>query len=127
MKTTFKEYLFEKNIQITGEEENTLSFTIYGLNYVFITDSDDICYFRLILPNIKIFDEQNMSEYAEMANEYSQKYKVVKMIDVDRSVWLVVEQFVFSTENINYLFDKCINILRFTIEQFRISQNKTDL
>ncbi len=107
------------------EEDNTISFEYKGLFFLFVTDENDQYYTRLILPNIANTD--NLKESVNIntvINDYNNKFKAAKMILLGESVWLSIEQFLYSKEKANDLFTRMINILEAVIVDFRHEQIK---
>lgn len=102
------------------EENNTISFEYKDLIFLFVTDESDQYYIRLILPNIaKIDNLKDGIEIHKVINEYNNKFKVIKMSLLNDSVWLSVEQFLYSKERAGDLFTRVINILEVVINDFR--------
>jgi len=101
------------------EENNTISFEYKGLFFLFVTDESDQYYIRLILPNIANTDNLKEVDIHTVINEYNNKFKVVKVSLWDNSVWLSIEQFIYSKERVNDLFTRVINILEVVITDFR--------
>ena len=124
MLAQFKQYLGTKGLTPTTEEEEQITFLLDGLYYLFVYEISDPYYFRIILPNIfKIENEK--SKYDSLVNDLNQRYKVAKAtISNDGMVWVATEQFVYSHEGIDLLFERCLAALKGVIEYFREQQNK---
>lgn len=124
MLTQFKQYLGTKGITPTKEIEEQITFLLDGLYYLFVYESSDQNYFRIILPNIfKIKD--NTVKYDSLVNSINQRYKVAKAtLTKDGMVWISAEQYVYSREGIEYLFERCIAALRGVVEFIKEQQSK---
>ena len=96
-------------------------FLLDNLYYLFIFDKSDPNYFRLILPNIfKIEGEK--APYENLVNNLNQKFKVAKtVITEDGMIWTSAEQFVYSNEGSDFLFERCVVLLKLVTEQLRDS------
>lgn len=124
MLSQFKKYLETKGVTPTAEVEEQLIFNLDGLSYIFVYETSDTNYFRIILPNIfKIEDEK--SRYDALVNDVNQIYKVAKAtISNESMIWISVEQFVYSHEGMDLLFERCFASLKGVIEYFREQQSK---
>lgn len=112
MLNQFKQYLSTKGISIESEAEEQLTFSDGGLNYIFISEKSDPNYFRLILPGILKPEGDKLKSY-EMMNTSNQKFKVAKLtIAADGLIWANIEQFVYSNEGVDLLFDRCFGVLK---------------
>lgn len=74
-------------------------------------------YFRLILPNIyKI--ENNKDKYEKFINDLNKRVKVAKTsISDDNMIWSAVEQFVYSMENVEQLFERSVALLEIMMKE----------
>lgn len=118
MLSAFKNYLIHKGITIQKEGETTISFSNEGLNYIFVFDKNDPFYFRLILPNVLCIND-NRNEILDKINDENTKFKVAKSVIINNNVWITVEQFVYTFEKINNLFERSLIVLRTYINDFR--------
>lgn len=122
MLNQFKQYLANKGITpSTTDIEEQIMFLHDNLYYLFIFDKSDPNYFRLILPNIfKI--EDNKSTYENLVNDLNQKIKVAKtFITEENMIWTSAEQFVYSNEGVDFLFERCVVLLKLVTEHLRES------
>lgn len=120
----FKQFLGTKGITPTSEIEEKIEFNLDGLYYLFVYEKSDPYYFRIILPNIFKIEREN-HEYDSLVNNLNQRYKVAKVtINNDNMVWVATEQFVYSRENIESLFERCFAVLKAVIEYFREQQSR---
>lgn len=124
MLALFKQYLQTKNITPTDDNE-TITFVYKDLYYLFVSDKSDPNYFRLIIPNIyKAEDEDAIAKFKNLVNSINLKFKVAKSFITDNGmVWTSVEQFVYSTDNIERLFERSLVLLDLIVGQFREEQN----
>ena len=124
MQTLFKQYLGTKGITPTNEIEEQITFFSDGLYYIFAYDNSDQNYFRIILPNVfKIVD--NKSNYDSLVNDLNQHFKVAKTyITANDMIWIAAEQFIYSREGIDLMFERCITLLKIVTDYFREQQSK---
>ena len=112
MLSRFKKYLEIKGITPTTEVEEQITFLFDGLYYIFIYEKADANYFRLILPSILKID-RGKEAFFELVNDLNQRFKVAKLtLTTDGMVWASVEQFVYSHDGIELLFERCFAVLR---------------
>lgn len=124
MLTQFKQYLKTKDIIPTTEIEEQITFQLNGLYYLFVYERSDPNYFRLILPNIfKI--EGDKDRYSQLVNELNLRFKVAKTyINQDGMIWIAADQFIYSREGIDLMFERCLSLLKIVIDHFREQQSK---
>ena len=104
--------------------DETISFEYNGLSYLFVSDKSDPYYIRLILPNIENINNANEINVYKNINQYNNKFKAVKMSVVENSIWLSIEQFLYSRENSNSLFFRLMKILETVITDYRKCQKR---
>ena len=116
MLQSFKRFLINKGIEPTGEDEY-ISFVHNNLYFLFVHEKSDPYYFRLILPNIyKI--ESNKDRYEDFINKLNKSVKVAKTsITDDNMIWSAVEQFVYSMENVEQLFERSVALLEIMMKE----------
>ncbi len=119
MLTLFQSYLSSIGVKAKEESDIFISFENNGLQYLFLTDNTDPYYFRLILPNIASISEENRSKITQVVNASNSKFKVAKTIILEDKVWVSAEQFVYSNDNINDLFNRSLQLLETVIGDFR--------
>lgn len=125
MQSKFIQYLSSKNLAFQNNVEEQITFKYENLNYLFVYDSSDSNFFRLLLPNIYSI-ENNTNECNEIVNNFNYTYKVVKAIVTSTNqIWLSVEQFVYSEENIELMFERCVMLLKATISLIHKTINET--
>lgn len=115
---------FLSSLGITPKEttDKTISFEYNDLSFLFVSDRSDPYYMRLILPNIAEINNSNELDIYKNINMYNNKFKAVKMSVVENSIWLSVEQFLYSIENANSLFLRLMQILETVIAEYRECQ-----
>ena len=108
-----------QNIEHRNISDTMLVFSKNGLNYLFQHDqSEDENYFRLILPQIDRVETLPDSMFRTIA-QINANYKVAKIIEVEGSLWISAEAFVFDQNNLDNLFSAFISILQAIIEDYR--------
>lgn len=124
MLAQFKQYLGTKGVIPTIEAEEQITFLLDGLYYLFVYEKSDPNYFRLILPNIfKIEGEQD--KYESLVNNLNLRFKVAKTyINPDGMIWIAADQFIYSREGVDLMFERCLALLKIVIEYFREKQSK---
>jgi hypothetical protein len=123
MITDFTHFLSSMGIVSKDTTDETISFEYNGLSYLFVSDKNDPYYIRLILPNIENINNTNEIDVYKNINQYNNKFKAVKMSVVENSIWLSIEQFLYSRENSNNLFFRLMKILETVITEYRSHQN----
>ena len=120
MLNTFKNYLLTNNIAIQNEDETTISFKNDDLYYLFIIYKDDPFYFRIILPNILQVTDDNKDKIKQLVNDINLKFKVAKAFIVDdKNVWISVEQFVYTIDKIDDLFNRIFILYTSILEEIK--------
>lgn len=115
MKERIIYYLSTLSIVYHHIDNNIIAFKYHGLNYAFQIDPEVKYYFRLILPNIGTRNEKTLT----ILNELNASYKVAKAFVVKQSVWVVVEFFLSSYENVFFLFDRSLELLPLVEKDFK--------
>lgn len=123
MITDFTHFLSSMGIVPKDTTDGTISFEYNGLSYLFVSDKNDPYYIRLILPNIENINNADEIDVYKNVNWYNNKFKAVKMSVVENSIWLSIEQFLYSRENSNNLFFRLMKILETVITEYRRGQN----
>lgn len=123
MITDFTHFLSSMGIVSKDTTDETISFEYNGLSYLFVSDKNDPYYIRLILPNIENINNADEIDVYKNINRYNNKFKAVKMSVVENSIWLSIEQFLYSRENSNNLFFRLMKILETVITEYRRGQN----
>lgn len=120
MLNTFKNYLLTNNIAIQNEDETTISFKKDDLYYLFIIYKDAPFYFRIILPNILQVTDDNKDKIKQLVNDINLKFKVAKAFIVDdKNVWISVEQFAYTIDKIDDLFNRIFILYTSILEEIK--------
>lgn len=116
----FKHFLVDKEIDFSEDKEhNIISFKYNELSYLFVTQNDTGNYFRMILPRILAVGETERNEMLESLNEMNSNFKCVKSTIENNEVWMKVEQLVYSTQDVNTLFNSTLQLLESVILYLR--------
>lgn len=119
MLTLFQSYLSSIGVNVKEGNDTTISFENNELQYLFMVDNADPYYFRLLLPNVVSVSEENKSKITQLVTASNAKFKVAKAIILNDNVWISAEQFVYSKDNINDLFNRVLHLLETFIGDFR--------
>lgn len=122
MLNAFRNYLSSSGIEYSLNDD-VISFNRNNLQYIFICENSDPYYFRLILPNV-LDTNSNVDKIHRYINNINLTFKAVKLyITENNSVWISIEQFVYSSENITNLFERSITLLELVFNHFRENLN----
>lgn len=121
MKDRLINFLKSEGIGTEETQEGYLIFNRNNVNYLFATDNKDPYYFRLITPSI-LRVENNEEDIRELINKLNEEFKVAKIALVQNEVWSTTEQFIYSMENIEQLFKRCIIVLEIVVNKIREEQ-----
>ena len=115
----FVEYLTSRGMEYEITDEVFINFKYKNLNYMFqYYQNNDPCYFRIMLP--KINNKQVNNELTDIAKELNLNYKAVKTLEFEPgSIWMLLESFVYSMDNIEMLFSRIIETLAIVIQKYR--------
>ena len=100
-------------------ENGSISFKYNGLQYLFISETSDPYYFRLILPNIGEVNSGNETQMSQVVNQMNLEIKAAKATISNNRIWVSIEQFVYSKDNQYELFRRSITVLEASINIFR--------
>lgn len=115
----FIEYLSSRGIEYSVLDNVFVSFKYKGWNYLYqYNTSDDVNYFRIMLPNIN--NHQVDERLRKLMNELNSNYKNVKIVELSEGkVWLTAESFIYSSEGVELLFKRMIDLLDSVITIYR--------
>lgn len=120
MLEAFKKYLDSKGIKIQNEFDTTINFERNGLQYIFFSEKSDPYYFRVILPNILKVTPETETDILNLVNTVNLKYKVAKSVIIDnKDVWISVELFVYSMNNIDELFNRVFILHEAVLNEYK--------
>ena len=126
---SFTNYAIDHGLEIVvrsqGEDnrKDAITFNKDGLHFIFIHNKEkDPNYFELVLPYIDDFDKSNTRQFNKIAT-MTKDYKTGKVIiTAGNRVNLTFEQYVFSYENLNKLFEQGIGCLEAMIKDYRLAK-----
>lgn len=105
-------FLKGKGLPFETPDNTLVKFAYEGLNYLFqYREEDDPQFIRMLLPGVEDVND-NESEVCKRMIEVSSSIKGVKSIITNNEVWLSVEQFMTSKENIAPVFERMISALK---------------
>ena len=109
-----------------GNHNEAITFEKNGLNFIFLYNKEkDPNYFELILPYIDDFDRNNTQQFDKLAT-MTKDYKTGKVIITSANrIILTFEQYAFSEEHLNKLFEQGIGCLTAMIQDYRIAKIST--
>lgn len=111
---SFKRYLKINNIDELQEspDSSSIIFRHKNLYYVYLYDSDNPYYFRLLLPRIADYSNINEGDLNKMALEISAEYKIAKLVVIENQIWASFEQIILDADSENSeIYDMGIRIL----------------
>lgn len=83
-------------------------FSYSGIHFLYSYQADDPNVFRLIIPKVELYRE----ELIHRMLDFTKRYKVAKVIELDDTIWFSYEQLVFNQKEGDYrLFKIAIKIL----------------
>ena len=116
---TMREFLKKRGINASEEKPDSMKFSVNTLNFLCETTDKDPFFLRLSLPRINNDDAQidRLSEDVQMLNR---TYKVVKIVrGADGYLWIIADLFIYSTDNIELMFDRIIQAMTEMINDYR--------
>lgn len=118
LKELMKKYLQEEGF-CPKEDEYGIDFKCEGRSFVFLYDSDDEQYFRLMMPNVFEVTEENRDAVLRALNETNAGVKVVKAYTpIPQAVWIGFEVLVDSTPVLADLVPRGLSMLRTAQQTF---------
>lgn len=113
-----REFLMKRGINAREEKAGSLSFSVNGLNFICDTTDTDPYFLRLQLPRINREDTQ-IDNLADDLQQLNRSFKVSKIVKgADGSLWVIADIFVYSTENINSVFERLIKAMTDMINDY---------
>ncbi|MBR5170768.1 MAG: hypothetical protein IKW85_09405 [Muribaculaceae bacterium] len=107
----FKNFAEDKGITYSFINSEMIHFKKNNLDYIFQVDDRDKPYFRIILPNLLEVTDNNRNQIRNYIAEVNVEFKVGKIVEVDNSLWITAEMFVYSHLGIDSLFERLIEML----------------
>ena len=111
---SFRRYLKIRNIDElqSSSDSSSIIFRHNNLYYVYIYDSDNPYYFRLLLPRIADYSNIDEAKLNKMALEASAEYKIAKFVVIENQIWASFEQIILDADSENSeIYDMGIRIL----------------
>lgn len=120
------DYLQKRGIVADINDRKRISFSVNNLHYMFDVFEPDQFFFRMSLPQITN-NVQALNQLSDKIQELNRNFKVAKIISQENNeLWIVADQFVFSTSQIDSLFERVIQAMGDMIKayhQIEIQQN----
>lgn len=115
----FIEYLSSRGIEYSVIDNTFVGFKYKSWNYLYqFNSNDDVNYFRIMLPNIN--NHQVDGPLRKLMNDINNNYKIVKLVELSEGkVWLTAESFIYSSDGIELLFKRLIELLDDVISIYR--------
>lgn len=114
----FMNYLENNGMQYSSLSNTLISFSSSNHNYIFEYDPQtERQYFRFILPNIE--SNQVDENIRNRISELNRNIKLVKFVEMNDNVWIMAEQFCYSSESIDSLFNRLIGLLDYALSRYR--------
>jgi hypothetical protein len=105
-------------------DAKTTLFSYEGINFLYVYESDDPSFFHLIVPRIEVFSD---GLYSRML-DFSQRYKIAKVLLIDNHVWFSFEQIVLNIIEGDYrLFKLSLKILVTMFNEWRSSESTGEI
>lgn len=112
------EFLKKRSIVAEEKEHGTLTFSVNNLNFIFHSFESDPFFFRLSLPQINQ-KENAFNLLSKEIQKLNVSFKVAKIVEMENhTLWVIADQFVFSTNKIDLLFDRLIDAMSDMIKNF---------
>ena len=109
----FRNFAFKKGYKIQSLQEGRMSFEMGVWSLLFVYDySKDSNFFQILLPNIDEIDIcQDFQKISKMQS-MNMCYKVGKIYIQGNAVHLSVEQFIYSVDDVERMFNRILKILQ---------------
>ena len=123
-----REFLKKRGIVVEDKtgEPFALYFSVNNLHFIFETNDPDPFFFRISLPQINR-STQIVEQLSKAIQQLNMSYKGAKIVDGgNKNLWIVADQFVYSTDQIDFLFDRIIQAMTDMIrEYYKLEQDET--
>lgn len=123
-----REFLKKRGIVVEDKagDPSALYFSVNNLHFIFETNDPDPFFFRISLPQINR-DSQIVEQLSKNIQQLNMSYKGAKIVDGgDKILWIIADQFVYSTDQIDFLFDRIIQAMTDMIrEYYKLEQDRT--
>lgn len=114
-----REFLKKRGISTSEEKPDSMKFSVNTLNFLCEATEKDPYFLRLSLPRINNVEAQidRLTEDIQLLNR---SYKVAKIVKgADGYLWIIADLFIYSTENIESMYDRIIQAMTEMINDFR--------
>ena len=116
---TMREFLKKRGINASEENPGSMKFSVNTLNLICETTDKDPFFFRISLPRINNTDAQ-IKRLSEDIQTLNRSYKVVKIVKgADGYLWIIADLFIYSTDNIESMYDRVIQAMTEMINDYR--------
>lgn len=123
---SMQEFLKKRGIQANEIGNGRLVFSVNGLNFIFEVNSNDPHFLRFALPKINRQDIQ-LENFEQHISQLNRNYKVTKIVkDLDNSLLILADAFVYSLDNIEPLFVRLIQASTDMINDYRTIENNVN-
>jgi hypothetical protein len=103
----------------TVNEQNDVVFKQEGKTFVISVDEEDDQFLRVIFPNFwSVESGEDLVRALAMANAINARFKVGKIVVVNKQVWAVAEMFIDSSPELAEFVPRILHILRHTADAF---------
>lgn len=116
---TMREFLKKRGINASEEKPDSMKFSVNTLNFLCETTDKDPFFLRISLPRINNVDAQ-IERLSEDIHTLNRSYKVVKIVKgADGYLWIIADLFIYSTDNIESMYDRVIQAMTEMINDYR--------
>lgn len=101
------------------EDNGNIIFKYQMCTFIFFNNDEDEEFFQLALPSIFDVTEENRELVLEAANKINSNMKVTKVIIVgDQSVWVVFENLLDQSPEVDNIIPRALSILQHARQEF---------
>ena len=105
------EYLRKRGIVADTDDRKRISFSVNNLHYIFEVFEPDQFFFRMSLPHITN-NTQALDQLSDDIQKLNLNFKVAKIVSQENhELWIVADQFIYSTGQIDSLFERVIQAM----------------
>lgn len=112
------EYLRKRGIVADTNDRKLISFSVNNLHYIFEVFEPDQFFFRMSLPQITN-NVQALNQLSDDIQNLNRNFKVAKIVSQENhELRIIADQFVFSTSQIDSLFERVIQAMGDMIKEY---------
>lgn len=100
------------------EDNGNIWFKYQMVNFLFINNDEDEEFFQLLMPGIYDVTDDNRDVVLEAANKVNHSIKVIKACVVNDSVWLLFENLLDHTPEVDDIIPRALAILQSARQHF---------